>query len=64
MDMRTAPEIKANKADFTDSARNQIAHADFFVMAVEDLTDLVDEYRDLLTAAEMKTCFKRAQSAA
>ncbi len=64
MDMRTAPEIKANKADFEFAARNQIEHADTFVMALEDLPELVDEYRDLLTAAEMKSCFKRAQVAA
>ena len=62
MDMCTAPEIKANKEDFVVSARSQIEHADYFVTSLDDLHELVSEYRDLLTHAEMRVCFKKAQS--
>jgi hypothetical protein len=51
------------KRDFEDCCAAQIRNADFFVTELDDLYELVHEYEELLTRAEMQAAFKRAMRA-
>lgn len=52
--------VRAILADCTQLMKGEINHADFFMVQAEDCTLAMQEYRDLLTDAELARCFKAA----
>jgi hypothetical protein len=52
--------VALHTQDCEDAMRNQIAHADEFILIPEDCPAW-DEYKDTLTERELRACFRRAQ---
>lgn len=68
--MNTSPKYRADiagnvaaiKADCVAMFRGEIQQADHFIVAHEDCTSTLGEYSQYLTDAELRACFKKAQS--
>jgi hypothetical protein len=55
-------QVRENIQDCEQAMRNELVHGGDFSLTAED-TSAWDEYRDMLTEAEMRAAFKRAAGA-
>ena len=55
--------LRGIKEDCTQAFRAELARTDTFVFGFEDCTETFAEYAVYLTLAELRACYKKAQSA-